>query len=50
VIGAGGVGSFLPRQWSLRGADAIAGRQLHYKVSDAAMFAGRDIVISGAGD
>jgi len=50
VIVAGGVGSFLPRQLNLPGADAIAGRQLHYKVSDAAMFAGRDIVISGAGD
>jgi len=50
VIVAGGVGAFRPRTLNLPGAEAIQGRQLHYKVGDPAMFAGRDVVISGAGD
>lgn len=50
VIIAGGVGSFQPRQLKLPGAERIAGRQLHYKVRDPELFAGRDIVIAGAGD
>ena len=50
VIIAGGVGSFRPRQLNLPGADRIEGRQLHYKVRDPGLFAGRDIVIAGAGD
>ena len=50
VIIAGGVGSFRPRTVNLPGAEAITGRQLHYKVQDPALFAGRDIVIAGAGD
>ena len=50
VIIAGGVGSFRPRPLTLPGADRIEGRQLHYKVRDPASFAGKDIVIAGAGD
>jgi thioredoxin reductase (NADPH) len=50
IIVAGGVGSFRPRQLNLPGADRLVGRQLHYKVRDPALFAGRDIVIAGAGD
>ena len=50
VIVAGGVGSFRPRLLTLPGAERIEGRQLHYKVQDPGVFAGRDIVIAGAGD
>ena len=50
VIIAGGVGSFQPRQLKLPGVERIEGRQLHYKVRDPELFAGRDIVIAGAGD
>jgi thioredoxin reductase (NADPH) len=50
VIVAGGVGSFRPRQLNLPGAERIADRQLHYKVRDPAIFAGRDLVVAGAGD
>jgi len=50
VIVAGGVGSFRPRQLSLPGAESVTGRQLHYKVTDATLLHGRDVVIAGAGD
>jgi len=50
VVVAGGVGAFRPRQIDLAGAECIEGRQLHYKVADPALFAGRDVVVSGAGD
>jgi len=50
VIIAGGVGAFRPRTLNLPGAEQIAGRQLHYKVSDPALFAGKDVVVAGAGD
>src|SRR6185312_9354268 len=50
IVIAGGVGSFRPRTLNLPGAERIEGRQLHYKVQDPAAFAGRDIVIAGAGD
>ena len=50
VIIAGGVGSFRPRQLNVEGAARIEGRQLHYKIQDPALFAGKDIIIAGAGD
>ena len=50
VIIAGGVGSFRPRMLNIPGADAVEGRQIHYKVSDPALFAGKDLIIAGAGD
>jgi len=50
VIVAGGVGSFRPRQLNLPGAERIVDLQLHYRVRDPALFAGRDIVVAGAGD
>jgi len=50
VIVAGGVGSFRPRLLDVSGAERIAGRQLHYKIADPALFAGKDIIIAGAGD
>jgi len=50
VIIAGGVGSFRPRTLNLAGAEGIEDRQLHYKVRDPALFAGKDLIIAGAGD
>jgi thioredoxin reductase (NADPH) len=50
VIVAGGVGSFRPRQVNLPGADRIEGRQLHYKIRDPSLFAGKDVIVAGAGD
>jgi thioredoxin reductase (NADPH) len=50
VIIAAGVGAFLPRRLRLAGAEQIEGRHLHYKVTDPALFADKDVVIAGAGD
>ncbi|MDR3387603.1 MAG: NAD(P)/FAD-dependent oxidoreductase [Rudaea sp.] len=50
VIVAGGVGSFRPRLLPISGAERIDGHQLHYRVRDPSMFAGKDIVVAGAGD
>jgi len=50
VIIAGGVGSFRPRLLNVPGAAEIEGRQLHYKIRDPALFAGKDVIVAGAGD
>lgn len=50
VVIAGGVGSFQPRRLAVEGADSIAGRQLHYRVKNAAEFHGKEILILGGGD
>ena len=50
VVIAAGVGSFQPRRLSVEGAEAHEGRQLHYKVSNAAALHGRRLVIFGGGD
>ncbi|HZP68242.1 MAG TPA: NAD(P)/FAD-dependent oxidoreductase [Rudaea sp.] len=50
VIVAGGVGAFRPRLLDMAGAERLEGKQLHYKVTDAELFRGRDIVVAGAGD
>ncbi|HTY50942.1 MAG TPA: NAD(P)/FAD-dependent oxidoreductase [Steroidobacteraceae bacterium] len=50
VIIAGGVGSFQPRRLTVEGAEKHEGRSLHYRVRDAAQFAGQDLVILGGGD
>lgn len=47
---AGGVGSFQPRKLRLEGADAIEGRQLHYRIRDSSRFAGKRLLILGGGD
>lgn len=47
---AGGVGSFQPRKLRLDGAEAIEGRQLHYRVKDSSRFRGRRLLILGGGD
>jgi thioredoxin reductase (NADPH) len=50
VIIAGGLGAFAPRTLDLPEAAVLVDRSLHYKVTDAAKFDGRDIVIAGGGD
>ena len=50
VVIAGGVGSFQPRRLGLDGADAFEGRQILYKVRNAAELSGRRLVIFGGGD
>ena len=47
---AAGVGSFQPRTLKVEGIDAFAGTQLHYRVKDPSLFAGKDLVICGGGD
>ena len=50
VIIAAGVGSFQPRRLALEGAERHEGRQLHYKVSNAASLHGRKLAVFGGGD
>jgi thioredoxin reductase (NADPH) len=50
IVIAGGVGSFQPRRLGLEGAEGFEGRQIHYRVRNAAAFHGKDLVIFGGGD
>ncbi len=50
VIIAGGVGAFQPRRLDVEGARELEGHALHYRVSDPAALAGRELVICGGGD
>lgn len=50
IVIAGGVGSFQPRRLGVDGAERFEGRSIHYRVKDAAAFAGEDLVIFGGGD
>ena len=50
MVLAAGVGSFQPRRIGLEGAEAFEGEAIHYRVREAAAFAGKDIVIFGGGD
>ena len=50
VVVAAGVGSFQPRRLGVEGVEEFEGRQIHYKVSDAAAFHGKRLVIFGGGD
>jgi thioredoxin reductase (NADPH) len=50
VVIAAGVGSFQPRRLSVEGIEAFEGRQLHYKVTNAASFHGKRLVVFGGGD
>jgi thioredoxin reductase (NADPH) len=47
---AAGVGAFQPRLLKVEGLDKYDGTQLHYRVRDPAMFAGKNLVIVGGGD
>jgi thioredoxin reductase (NADPH) len=50
IVIAGGVGSFQPRRLSVEGADVFEGTQVFYRVTTAADFHGRKLVIFGGGD
>ncbi|MBM5811360.1 MAG: NAD(P)/FAD-dependent oxidoreductase [Gammaproteobacteria bacterium] len=50
VVIAAGIGSFQPRRLAVDGAAELEGRCLHYRVRNAADFAGQDLLIAGGGD
>ncbi|MEO8020118.1 MAG: NAD(P)/FAD-dependent oxidoreductase [Pseudomonadota bacterium] len=50
VVIAGGVGSFQPRRIGVPGAEAFEGKNIHYRVRDAASYHGKKIAIFGGGD
>lgn len=50
VIIASGVGSFQARPLRVPGIEKFEGSQLHYRVRDPEMFAGKNLVIVGGGD
>jgi thioredoxin reductase (NADPH) len=50
IVIAGGVGSFQPRRLGVEGAEALEGRQIHYRIKSAPAFHGKDLVIFGGGD
>src|SRR5687767_5588965 len=50
VVIAGGVGSFQPRRLGTPGAEAFEGRNIHYRVRDAAQYHGKKLAIFGGGD
>ena len=50
VVIAAGVGSFQPRRIGIEGAEHFEGRTIHYRVKNAADFAGKHLVLFGGGD
>ena len=50
VFIAGGVGSFTPRKLRFPEAEALEDKQVHYRVRNPELFAGKHIVILGGGD
>jgi thioredoxin reductase (NADPH) len=50
VVIAGGVGSFQPRRLGVPGVEAFEGKNIHYRVRDAAQFHGKKLAIFGGGD
>ncbi len=50
IVVAAGLGAFAPRRLGLSAASALEGKSLHYKVADASLFDGREIVVAGGGD
>jgi thioredoxin reductase (NADPH) len=50
VVIAGGVGSFQPRRLGVPEAERFEGRNIHYRVRDAAQYHGKKLVIFGGGD
>jgi thioredoxin reductase (NADPH) len=50
IVIAAGVGSFQPRRLALPGAENFEGRQLHYRVKNAAEYRNQRLVIFGGGD
>jgi thioredoxin reductase (NADPH) len=50
VVIAAGLGSFQPRRLGLEGSEAFEGRNIHYRVKNAADFIGKRLLIFGGGD
>jgi thioredoxin reductase len=50
IVIAGGVGSFQPRRLGVESADVFEGSQIFYRVTTAADFHGKRLVIFGGGD
>ena len=50
IVIAAGLGAFAPRKLALPEAVPLEGASVHYKVADAALFDGRDVVVAGGGD
>ncbi|MCP5471837.1 MAG: NAD(P)/FAD-dependent oxidoreductase [Sinobacteraceae bacterium] len=50
VVIAAGVGSFQPRRLGVEGCEVFEGRQIHYKVQNAAQYREQSLVIFGGGD
>jgi thioredoxin reductase (NADPH) len=50
VVIAAGVGSFQPRRLGVPNLEAFEGHRIHYKVTNAARFHGRRLVVFGGGD
>jgi thioredoxin reductase (NADPH) len=50
VVVAAGVGSFQPRRLGAEGSDPFEGKQIQYKVQNAAAYHGKNLVIFGGGD
>jgi thioredoxin reductase (NADPH) len=50
VVIAGGVGSFQPRRIGVPDAEKFEGRNIHYRVRDAAQYHGKKLAIFGGGD
>lgn len=50
VIIAGGVGSFQPRELRVEGVEELIDKHVFYRVRDPGRFAGKRVVVLGAGD
>lgn len=50
IIIAAGLGAFQPRKLRAPGAVDFDGTKIHYRITDAAKLAGKDIIILGGGD
>ena len=50
IVIAAGVGSFQPRRLGVPGGEPFEGRQIHYRVRNAAEYRGKALVIFGGGD
>ena len=50
IIIAGGVGSFEPRKFSVKGCEKFEGKEILYSVKDKSIFKGKTVTIFGGGD
>ncbi len=50
IIIAGGVGSFEPRKFSVKGCEKFEGKDIIYSIKDKSIFKGKSVTIFGGGD